>query len=154
MTDIDFESRVRDLAVCAAMKQVIERRERELKADIATLRRGTIYAYDGDHELGYVSVPKPSQPSPRIEDEAAAVGWAVEQFGEGAMCVRLSDTGRRDVIEAAKKGTEVPGVEIPEPRPATPRFTPAKDVRERIAVMVAEGRLTAADLPALEVPCG
>lgn len=142
---------VRDLAVVTACEQLLAKRKAELKAQFGAVRT-TVYAntVPGDvlsDELGRVTVPKPRQPSPTIVDESQAIAWAVEKFGEGSVTVRLSDQGRADVIAAAKKGADVPGVEIPNPRPSSPAFTPAKNVVELVHQMFAAGSLTAADLP-------
>ena len=145
------ELAVRDLAVIAACEQILAKRKAELKAEFGTVRT-TVYANSipGDPmspELGRLTVPKPRQQAPVIVDENQAVAFAVEHFGEGSMCVRLSEQGRADVLAAAKKGREVPGVEIPEPRPSSPSFTPAKNVLELVKEMVAAGHLSSADLP-------
>lgn len=89
--------------------------------------------------LGYLSVPKPSQPAPRIVDETLAMSWLLEQFGEAGMVeMRLTEQGRKTIVEAAKRG-DVPGVETPEPVPASPRWTPAKNVVELVQAMARRG---------------
>lgn len=154
MTD-NMQVVVRDLAVIAACRTILDTRERELKSQFGDVRT-TIYAntIPGDvmsPELGRVTVPKPRQPAPMIVDEDLAVAFAVEQFGEGSMRVRLSEQGRSDVIAAAKKGVAVPGVEIPAPRPSSPSFTPAKNVLDLVKSMVAAGQITPADLFELSI---
>lgn len=146
----DMEQVVKDLAVCAAIKQIVDDRIKALKTSAAEMRRGTVYAYAGDDELGYISVPKPSVKSPVIVDEDRAVAWAVETFGESAMTVRLSDTGKRDVIEAFKKGAEVPGVVQPESTPPSPRFKPAENIVELVRGMAERGELDASLVPMVE----
>lgn len=144
----DYQATVRELAVITAMEQVLAGRKAALKADAATLRRGTIVALDDlDQELGKLVVPKPTTPKPVITDEAAAAGWAIDQFGETAVRMGLSDTGRSDVLAAYARGVAVPGVEQPLDRPGTPRFTPSRDVLELVRGMFARGALTADDLP-------
>ena len=61
----DYQATVRELAVITAMEQVLAGRKAALKADAATLRRGTIVALDDlDQELGKLVVPKPTTPKP------------------------------------------------------------------------------------------
>lgn len=145
---VDYQAVAQRLAVIAALKQVLADFEHEAKLEAATLRRGTVVALDDhDMELGKLTVPKPTVPQPRIVDEAAAAGWAIGEFGESAVRMGLSDTGRRDVLAAFLKGIEVPGVYQPDTVPATPRFTPARDVVDLVQGMLARGVLTVADLP-------
>ena len=92
-------------------------------------------------------MPATTTPKPVIVDEAAAVGWAIGEFGEYAVHMRLSDIGKTDVLAAYARGVAVPGVEQPLDRPGTPRFTPSRDVVALVQGMVSRGVLTAADLP-------
>ena len=141
----DYQADARELAVLTAVEQVIAARKAVLKERVATLRRGTVVALDDlDQELGKLVVPKPK---PVIVDEAAAVGWAIGEFGEYAVHMRLSDIGKTDVLAAYARGVAVPGVEQPLDRPGTPRFTPSRDVVALVQGMVSRGVLTAADLP-------
>ena len=147
MSDLTPQEAVRNLAALTALEQVIATRKAEIKASFGSART-TVYAtVDPDDptsaELGRFTVPKPTQPSPRVVDEDQAVAYAVEHFGESAMDTRprLSETGRKDVLAAAKRGTDVPGVETPPVRPGSPTFTPAKDVVALVEGMVRDGRL-------------
>lgn len=145
---IDYQEVAQRLAVIAAAKLVLADLERDAKLEAATLRRGTVVALDDhDVELGKLTVPKPTVPAPQIVDEAAAAGWAIGEFGEAAVRMGLSDIGRRDVLAAYTKGIEVPGVMQPDSVPATPRFTPSRDVVELVRGMLARGVLTDDDLP-------
>ena len=144
----DYQAAVRELAVITAMEQVLAKRKSELKTDVSELRRGTVVALDDqDQELGKLVVPKPTTPKPVIVDEAAAAGWAIDQFGETAVRMGLSDIGRTDVLAAYARGVAVPGVEQPLDRPGTPRFTPSRDVVTLVQGMYERGVLSAADLP-------
>lgn len=148
----DYTEVITDLAVCAALRKKIDAWEKTLKSEAATLTRGTVYAYlnpddPTSEEIGHIIVPKPSEPTPRVVDEDQAVAWAVEQFGESAMSLRLSDTGRKDVIAAAKRGTDVPGVETPEPVRRGPSFYAPKNVEELVQRMADEGRIDRSRLP-------
>lgn len=145
---VDYQRVAQRLAVIAAAKLVLADLERDAKMEAATLRRGTVVALDDhDVELGKLTVPKPTVPAPQIVDEAAAAGWAIDQFGETSVRMGLSEIGRRDVLAAFAKGVEVPGVVQLESRPATPRFTPSRDVVDLVRGMVARGVLAVEDLP-------
>lgn len=143
----DYQKIAVDLSMCAAMKKVIEAREKELKLAMASHGRGSVIAEtDLGEELGRISIPKPTQYGPKIVDESAAVGWAVDEFGETAMAVRLSETGKADVEAAAKKAHAEgqalpPGVEIPEPVRRGPSFTPSRDVLGLVSGMLSRGAL-------------
>ena len=144
----DYQADARELAVLTAVEQGIAARKAVWEERVATLRRGTVVALDDlDQELGKLVVPKPTTPKPVIVDEAAAVGWAIGEFGEYAAHMRLSDIGKTDVLAAYARGVAVPGVEQPLARPGTPRFTPSRDVVALVQGMVSRGVLTAADLP-------
>jgi len=150
----DVEQLVRDLAAIAAVEKLLAEAKKSTKAALQEqLQRGTVYAYSGDDELGYASVPKPSQPKPVIEivDEAEAFAWMVDEFGEGSVetKVQLTEQGRKSLeAYAGAGGVEVPGVQVtvPEPRPATPRFVPAKNVVELVQGMVQRGEFSFASL--------
>ena len=144
----DYQAGARQLAILAAIRMYLADVEAQVKAEMATLRRGTVVALDDlDQELGKLVVPKPTTPRPVIVDEAAAAGWAIDEFGEYAVRMGLSDTGRMDVLAAYARGVAVPGVEQPMDRPGTPRFTPSRDVVELVRGMLSRGALSAADLP-------
>ncbi|MFD7046109.1 hypothetical protein, partial [Rhodococcus jostii] len=168
---VGVEAIVRDLAKITAAEQILSAAKATLKDRLQKeLRQGTVYAFDYSGEgmdpiqLGYATIPKPSQPSPQVEidDEARVLVWAVEMFGESAMTVRLTEQGRMSVIAyaldqhaAAGKPAVFAGVDgvivrVPASRPAAPRFTPAKNVVELIRGMVARGALSFADLIAIE----
>lgn len=162
------EEIVQDLAMIAAVKKIVADAETSLKEELQSeLRRGTVYAYDDNGEqLGFASVPKPSQPKPQVEiaDEARVLPWAVEMFGESAMTFRLTEQGRKSVIayalgehEAAGEPTKFDQVEgvtvtVPDAKPATPRFTPDKKVVTLVQGMVQRGKLSLASV--LELPGG
>lgn len=149
----DVEQIVRDLAAIAAAKKLLADAEKSAKDALqAQLQRGTVYAFTGDEqELGYASVPKPSQPKPQVTivDEAQAFAWMVEEFGDDVIetKVQLTEQGCKSLDARILKGP-IPGVEVttPEPRPATPRFTPAKNVVELVQGMAARGELSFASL--------
>lgn len=144
----DVEQIVKDLAAITAMEKLLADAKRTAKDALqAQLSRGTVYAFTGDQELGYASIPKPSQPKPVIQivDEAEAFAWMVDEFGEDVIetRVQLTEQGRKSFESAALNGS-VPGVEVtvPEPRPATPRFVPAKNVVELVRGMAERGELS------------
>lgn len=157
-----LERVVQDLALITATEQKLAAVKAERKATLAQeLSRGTVYAYDGlgtdeENQLGYATVPKPTQPKPvvSIDDEAVVIPWALEQFGDGVITTRLTEQGRSSVVEAAKAGVEVPGVSVtvPEKRPGTPRFVPSKRVAELVQSMVDRGELDVRTV--LELPVG
>lgn len=145
----DVEQIVKDLAAITAAKKILADAEKERKAALQEqLSRGTVYAFTGDQELGYASVPKPSQPKAVVEivDESEALAWMVEEFGDGAVetVVRLTEQGRKSLEMCALTNGPVPGVTVtvPEPRPATPRFVPAKNVVELVQGMAQRGEFS------------
>lgn len=144
----ELETITRDLAVATALEAVLAERKSTLKARAKELlTRGTVYAYadeEASEQLGYLSIPKPSQPKPRIVDEAAAVGWWFDTFGddESGVTLRLSEIGKKSALQAVADGKTVPGIETPEPRASSPRFVPASDVVELVSAMVRSGRLS------------
>ena len=165
----DVEQIVQDLAVLSALKKIIAEAETAAKTDLQKhLARGTVYAYAGDtptddEQLGYATVPKPSQPKPvvDIEDEARVLPWAVDDFGDEVATFRLTEQGRKSVIARVLKLHEQAGspaefefegvvVRVPEVRPSAPRFTPSKNVVELVEGMVRAGRLSIADVLELE----
>jgi len=157
-----LEHVVTDLALITATEQKLAAVKAERKAALAAeLSRGTVYAYDGlgtdeDNQLGYATVPKPTQPKPvvSIDDESVVIPWAVEEFGDGVITTRLTEQGRTSIMEAAKAGTQIPGVTVtvPEKRPGTPRFVPSKRVAELVQGMVDRGVLDVRTV--LELPLG
>ena len=162
----DIEQIVKDLAAIAAVKKLVADAEKTAKSALQDqLQRGTVYAFVDGNELGCANVPKPSQPKPVVQvvDEALAFGWMVDEFGEGSVetVVRLTEQGRKSLelavlSEHAKAGSpsefshEGVTVTVPEPRPATPRFTPAKNVVELVQRMVQRGDLSIAGLLEIE----
>ncbi|MFC9768359.1 hypothetical protein [Rhodococcus jostii] len=78
------------------------------------------------------------------------------------MTVRLTEQGRASVIAYALDRHAADGkpavfagvdgviVRVPQPRLATPRFTPAKNIVELVRDMVTRGTLSFADLIAIE----
>lgn len=105
----------RRLAVLDWMARKIKGQQSTDKAAYQTEKvgRGTDYIVDDEgREIGYLTVVKGRTPSPRIVDEAAALEWAVDNFGESV--IGLSETGKKSVIEAAKRGADVPGVAVPD----------------------------------------
>ena len=90
-----------------------------------------------------------------ITDEAAALEWAVDNFGDSV--IGLSASGRSSVIEAAKKGTPVPGVDVVE-KVGDPsvRWVPHKPDHEDggadalVESMLSRGVLTLDDALAIE----
>ena len=140
-------SALRRLAVLSGLEKQVKAALAEAKAEAAQeIPRGTIHVFvDADdpmsESLGCLSVPKPSQPAPRIVDETLAMSWLLDQFGEEGMVeMRITDQGRTTLVEAAKRG-EVPGMEVPEPRLSSPRWTPAKNVVELVGAMWLSGRI-------------
>lgn len=147
-----LEDCVTRLATLAAIKKLLVEAEGAQKSFLAAeLTRGTVYAFDGDeNQLGYATVPKPTQPKPvvTIDDEAAVLPWAVEMFGDSAMSMRLTEQGRKSVTEFVlalhEKGAELQAgvtVTVPEPRDPTPRFTPDKNIVELIRAAVQRGEI-------------
>lgn len=162
----DIEQIVKDLAAIAAVKKLVADAEKTAKSALQEqLQRGTVYAFVDGHELGCANVPKPSQPRPVVQvvDESLAFCWMVEEFGEGSVetVVRLTEQGRKSLelavlSEHAKAGSpsefthEGVTVTVPDPRPSTPRFTPAKNVVELVQAMVRRGDLSIAGLLEIE----
>lgn len=148
----DVEQIVKNLATITAVEKILTDAKKAAKDALqAQLSRGTVYAYSGDDELGYASVPKPSQPKPQVvvEDEAQMLAWMVDEFGDGIIetRVQLTEQGRKSLELRAVKET-IPGVAvtIPEPRPASPRFTPSKNVVALVQGMVQRGELSVTHL--------
>lgn len=106
----------RRLAVLDWMTRKIKGQQTSDKAAYQTAKvgRGTDYIVDDEgREIGSLQVAKGRKTvSVDIVDEAAALEWAVDNFGESV--IGLSAAGRVSVIEAAKKGTPVPGVDVVE----------------------------------------
>lgn len=108
----DIETTVRNLAAIAAAKKLLAEAEAREKAALAgQITRGTAYAYTAAGvELGYATVPKPTQPKPvvTITDEAQVFPWLVETFGPDVIEERvvLTEQGRASldayVLEAHK----------------------------------------------------
>lgn len=163
----DIETTVRNLAAIAAAKELLAEAEAREKAALAgQITRGTAYAYTAAGvELGYATVPKPTQPKPvvTITDEAQVFPWLVETFGPGVIEERvvLTEQGRASldayVLEAHKAaGSEdyfdLPGVSVsvPPARDPAPRFMPAKNVVELVRGMAAAGELNLGAVLALE----
>lgn len=165
---MSIESIVTDLAAIAAVKKIVGNAEDAKKAELQSeLPRGTVYAYADEAktvQLGYASVPKPTQPKPtvEIEDEARVLPWAIDMFGDSVASFQLTEQGRRSVIEYALADHKSAGsppvfdgvdgvvVRVPGPRPATPRFTPEKNVVELVQGMVRDGRLSLSAIRAIE----
>lgn len=144
----DVEQIVRDLAAIAAVEKILNAAKKDRKDALqAQLSRGTVYAYAGEDELGYASVPKPVQPKAvvTVVDEAQMLAWMVEEFGDSAIetVVRLTEQGRKS-LEACALNGPVPGVTVTvsEPRPSSPRFVPAKNVVELVQGMAQRGELS------------
>lgn len=163
----DIETTVRNLAAIAAAKKLLAEAEAHEKAALAgQITRGTAYAYTASgEELGYATVPKPTQPKPvvTITDEAQVFPWLVETFGPEVIEQRvvLTDQGRTSLeayaLEAHKASGsdyhfDLPGVSVtvPPARDPAPRFTPAKNVVELVRGMAAAGELNIGDVLALE----
>lgn len=119
--------------------------------------RGTDYIVDDTgREIGSLQVAKGRKTTAvEIVDEGAALEWAVDNFGDTV--IGLSAAGRLSVIEAAKKGTPVPGVELSE-KVGDPsvRWVPHKPDHEDggadalVESMLARGVLTLDDALAIE----
>ncbi len=144
----DLSQIVRDLAVITAVRQILDAREKEVKAAARDgLHRGSIAATDGEGaELGLLVVGKPRQPAPRIDDLDQVIPWVLDNFpgADGTLAEMrwvLTEQGRASVLAAAKSGTVVPGVSVPDPVPATPSWRPAKDVAALVRGMVARGEV-------------
>ncbi len=169
MSTTDLESVVTTLALVAALKNKLAEVEKTAKVELAAhLTRGTVYAFDGldntdEHQLGYASVPKPTQPKPvvEIDDEARVLPWAVDEFGDSAATYRLSEQGLASVRARALAAHKAAGsperfefdgvvVTVPPARPASPRFTASKNVDALVEAMVRDGRLSVAQV--LELP--
>lgn len=106
----------RRLAVLEWMSRKIKGQQTSDKAAYQDVKvgRGTDYILDDEgREIGSLQVAKARKStSVDVTDEAAALAWAVDNFGDSV--IGLSAAGRKSVIEAAKRGTEVPGVEVSE----------------------------------------
>ncbi|KAA0916437.1 hypothetical protein [Dietzia sp. ANT_WB102] len=119
--------------------------------------RGTDYIVDdAGREIGSLQVARGRKSvSVAIDDEAAALEWAVDNFGETV--IGLSSAGRSSVIEAAKRGTQVPGVTVTETVGApTVRWVPHKPDHEDggadalVESMLSRGILSLDDALAIE----
>lgn len=149
----------RRLAVLEWMARKIQARQKVEKAayQAEKVGRGTDYVVDDEgREVGYLTVKKGTRRvSVDIYDEESALQWAVDNFGNSV--IGLSAPGRKSVIEAAKKGTQVPGVEVSETvGEPSPSWTPHKPEHEDggadalVESMLARGLLTLDDALALE----
>lgn len=149
----------RRLAVLEWMARKIQARQKVEKAAYQDEKvgRGTDYIVDDEgREIGYLTVKKGTRRvSVDIFDEAAALAWAVDNFGDSV--IGLSAAGRKSVIEAAKKGTDVPGVEVSESvGDPSPSWTPHKVDHEDggadalVESMLSRGLLTLDDALAIE----
>lgn len=149
----------RRLAVLEWMARKIQARQKVEKAAYQEEKvgRGTDYIVDDEgREIGSLQVAKGRKTvSVDIADEAAALEWAVDNFGESV--IGLSAAGRKSVIEAAKKGTDVPGVTVT-PREGAPsvRWVPHKVDHEDggadalVESMLSRGLLSLDDALAIE----
>ena len=106
----------RRLAVLDWMARKIKTAQTEGKREFHAEKggRGSDWITDDEgREIGRLSVMRGRKSvKVSITDEAEALAWAVDQFG--ASVIGLSAAGRSSVIEAAKRGTPVPGVEVSE----------------------------------------
>lgn len=162
----DRQQLLRTIAAGTAVKQIadeaINAAKKELQAD---LPRGTEYLYtsadpETREELGYATVPKPSQPKPKPElRDEEILPWLLEE-NEDAVEVRyvIKDWARKDLEAAAlaahKAGVpQKPGIDVvvPAARPASARFTPSKDLVPLVRGMWQAGELDLVDVLALEV---
>lgn len=163
----DIETTVRNLAAIAAAKKLLAEAEaREKSALAGQIARGTAYAYTASgEELGYATVPKPTQPKPvvTITDEAQVFPWLVDAFGPEVIeqRVMLTEQGRASLeafmLEAHKAAGsddyfDLPGVSVtvPPAKDPAPRFTPSKRVVELVRGMAAAGELNLGEVLALE----
>ncbi|GLB62699.1 hypothetical protein NCCP2495_05770 [Dietzia sp. NCCP-2495] len=149
----------RRLAVLEWMARKIKDRQEVEKAAYQDEKvgRGTDYIVDDEgREIGSLQVAKGRKSvSVDIADEAAALAWAVDNFGESV--IGLSAAGRKSVIEAAKRGTPVPGVDVVE-KTGDPsvRWVPHKPGHEDggadvlVESMLSRGLLTLDDALAIE----
>lgn len=149
----------RRIAVLDWMARKIKGQQSTDKAAYQTEKvgRGTDYIVDDEgREIGSLQVAKGRKTtSVDIADEAAALEWAVDNFGDSV--IGLSAAGRASVIEAAKKGTDVPGV-IVTPSEGAPsvRWVPHKPDHEDggadalVESMLARGVLSLDDALAIE----
>ena len=149
----------RRIAVLEWMSRKIGAQQKTDKASYQSEKvgRGTDYIVDDEgREIGSLQVAKGRKStSVEIVDEAAALEWAVDNFGESV--IGLSAAGRSSVIEAAKRGTQVPGVEKTE-RTGDPtvRWVPHKPDHEDggadalVESMLARGVLTLNEALAIE----
>src|SRR5699024_12571477 len=149
----------RRLAVLEWMARKIKGHESEDKAayQAGKVGRGTDYILDDEgREIGSLQVAKGRRSvTVDITDEAAALEWAVDNFGDSV--IGLSAAGRRSVIEAAKKGAAVPGVAVAESvGDPSVRWVPHKPDHEDggadalIESMLSRGVLTLDDALAIE----
>lgn len=161
----DRQELLRTIAAGTAVKQIADEAITAAKQKLQEeLPRGTEYLYDSSdpdtrRELGYATVPKPSQPKPTVAlTDEEVLPWLLAE-NEDAVEMRyvIKDWARKDVIAAALKAHEdgapqMPGVEVtvPAARPASARFTPAKDLVPLIRELLLRGELDLADVLALE----
>ena len=149
----------RRLAVLDWMARKIKGQQSTDKAAYQTekVSRGTDYIVDDEgREIGSLQVAKGRKTvSVDIVDEAAALEWAVDNFGDSV--IGLSAAGRSSVIAAAKNGTPVPGVDVVE-KTGDPsvRWVPHKPDHEDggadalVESMLARGVLTLNEALAIE----
>lgn len=150
-------SALRKLAILSGLDKQVKAALADAKAEAAKeLPRGTIHVFvDADdpmsESLGYPSVPKPRQQAPQIVDEALAMSWLIEHYGDvGMVEMRVTAQGKKTIEEAAKRG-DVPGVVVPEPEPSTPRWRPSDNVVELVQAMWRRGDFSLDDLVQREV---
>lgn len=149
----------RRIAVLEWMARKIRDQQKADKGTYQTEKvgRGTDYILDDEgREIGSLQVAKGRKTvSVDIVDEGAALEWAVDNFGDSV--IGLSAAGRKSVIEAAKKGTPIPGVTV-EPTEGAPsvRWVPHKPDHEDggadalVESMLARGVLTLNEALAIE----
>lgn len=136
MSHHDLLRNIAALTVLSAeIRAQLDAAKAELGSDVV---RGTLVALADPADptsppLGSFTMSKPRQGAPRIVDETLALSWAIEEFGvEGIVEQRLSEQGRKSVLEAAKRGP-VPGVQTP--APGAPVATFRQDADEKAAVL-------------------
>lgn len=157
----DRQELLRTIAAGTAVKQIADEAIAAAKKALQReLPRGTEYLYDSAdpetrQELGYATVPKPTQPKPTVSlTEEEVLPWLLEE-NEDAVEVRyvIKDWARADLeraaVEVHKAGAlQRPGVEVTvsAPRPASARFTPAKNLVPLIRDLWQRGELDLADI--------
>lgn len=142
------QQELRELAALTVLQSAVAQRISTLKAGLGgAVLRGSLYCYatddqSEDMEVGRFTRSKPRQPTAHIVDEEAAIVWLLGNFGDdGLVQPALTPQGRKTVIEAFKRGSPVPGVDLSTPGEPTNSWVPSKNAPALVEQMYRDGTL-------------